>query len=112
MRFSVGLQWENDAFLTHILARRDRVDEAYFAWPGFDSGRGRAESHVSLSGEALAERVDRTLCRLREAGIGLNLLFNADCYGGDALARSFFRKIVFKNEERDVLCGHLALSVY
>ena len=93
MRFSVGLQWENEPFLAQLLARRDRVDEAYFAWPGFASGRGRSERGGVLSGEELTSRVDGVLRRLREAGIGLNLLFNADCYGADALARSFYQKI-------------------
>ena len=39
MKFTVGLQFTNDAFLDCILENRDRIAEVYFAWGDFPNGR-------------------------------------------------------------------------
>ncbi|MBO4411916.1 MAG: hypothetical protein J5794_07015 [Lachnospiraceae bacterium] len=93
MKFSVGLQYENDRFIEEIIARKSCIDEVYFAWGDFSSGRGKAADHGTLPPWALFKRQEEILNRLSSEGLGLNLLFNADCYGADSLSRAFFEKI-------------------
>ncbi len=83
MRFCVGYQ-PNAAWIPALLARRDRLYEVYFAYGAMPSGRA-AVSDVARQLDDLAEIAD--------AGIPLNLLLNANCYGGRALARAFFAEV-------------------
>ncbi|MGI6336743.1 MAG: hypothetical protein ACOXZM_06745 [Eubacteriales bacterium] len=83
MSFSVGYT-ENPAWLDEIVKRCDRVREVYFPWPGLSSGRGRTRDTALL---------ERSLARFRDAGIALNLLLNAACYGTDARSPDFFERL-------------------
>ena len=92
-KFTVGLPVEhNEAFLAQIIAERDRISQVYFSPVGFAGGRGlpRGEDHSPWSAPA---RQLETLDRLHAAGIGLNVLFNANCYGGDSLSHAFFDRL-------------------
>ena len=67
-----------------VVARAGRLDEVYFALGAMPSGRG-----------AVAD-VDRQLDdlgRLADAGLRLNILFNANCYGARALSKAFFAEV-------------------
>lgn len=107
MNFSVGLQYENDRFIDEIIAKKGQIDEVYFAWGDFESGRGRATEHTSLLPWELLKRQEEVLERLSKEGLGFNLLFNADCYGEDSLARSFFEKI---GDTTDYVQSHFGLK--
>ena len=93
MKFSVGLQYENERFIDEIVARKAAVDEVYFSWGDFESGRGRTTEHGTIPPWELQKKQEAILRRLAGEGIAMNLLFNAACYGEDSLARSFFEKI-------------------
>ena len=99
MKFSVGLQYENDLFIEEILRCRASVEEVYFSWGDSDSGRGRATEHGSLSAFQLQKKQEAVLACLAEAGVRMNLLFNADCYGDASLSRALFEKIGDTTEE-------------
>lgn len=90
----VGYQLRSDSRLIDtILRHADRVKEVYFAWPGMANGRSTLSRKLDLpSWEALARQQD-DLARLSENNIGLNLLLNGNCYGAEALSRSFFSGI-------------------
>jgi len=83
MKFSVGYQ-RDAAWVDEIVNRRIAVYDVYFALGKMASGRA-AVSNVEAQLEDLG--------RIADAGIALNLLFNANCYGGKALAKSFFAEV-------------------
>ena len=92
MKLMVGYQLcQTDAFLKHILANRERIGEVYFSWDTMPSGR----SIVGLQQKLLPWEASQTqrhqLQQIAGAGIGLNLLLNANCYGADSLSRHFFQ---------------------
>jgi len=80
MRFSVGYQARAD-WIDTVVARKDDVYDVYFAPPHAASGRAPTENE---------DRLLDDLGRLADEGIALNLLLNANCYGGRALSRAFF----------------------
>lgn len=75
---------EPDYFSNIVSDYQDHIREIYFAWPGTSSGRAplaeEEETIRQMSGE---------LPYIKSMGINLNLLFNASCYGPDAVAKSF-----------------------
>ncbi len=93
MKFSVGLQYGDESFLEEILKYRGKIDEVYFSWGDMASGRGRADTGKGLPPWETMELQLDALRRLSGAGVRLNLLFNAECYGEKSLARSLYEKI-------------------
>jgi hypothetical protein len=81
-RFSVGYQpmtGAPDFFSDIVRDYREAVAEVYFAWPGDPSGR------APVADDAVEQTLGE-LGRMRGWGIRLNLLFNASCYGAEALS--------------------------
>ncbi|MDD5676972.1 MAG: hypothetical protein PHW60_03145 [Kiritimatiellae bacterium] len=82
-RFSVGyklLPEASECFADIVRDYQDQIREVYFAWPGEPSGRAPVEP------EGIT-RLQTELQRIKSWGIKLQLLFNASCYGGQALSR-------------------------
>ena len=94
MRYIVGYQMtEDDRFIRQIIAHRESVREVYFSWGDFPNGRS---SLLYDDGKTLFEKQARQaedLRKLSSAGIGMNVLFNGNCYGKDSQSREFFHKI-------------------
>ena len=92
-KFTVGLPVvPNEAFTEQIIQSREQISEVYFSPHGVSGGRG------NVFGEDLSPwdgpmRQMATLDRLHAAGIPLNVLFNANCYGADSLSRTFFDRL-------------------
>ena len=93
MKFTVGLQFTNEAFLDCIVEQKEHIDEVYFSWGDFPNGRSNQLSDADLTPWELQNRQMEVLGRLSGEGIGLNLLFNANCYGADSQSRVFFERI-------------------
>lgn len=93
MKFTVGLQYTNDAFLDCILEAREHISEVYFAWGDFPNGRSNQLQNAHFTPWELQNRQMEVLQKLSQNGIGLNLLFNANCYGAESQSRAFFNKI-------------------
>ncbi len=93
MKFTVGLQYTNEEFLSCILENKNQVHEVYFAWADFPNGRSNQLQNSALAPWELQERQSQVLERLSREGIALNLLFNANCYGKDSQSRAFFNKV-------------------
>ena len=93
MKFTVGLQYTNPEFLECILENREHIQEVYFSWGDFPNGRSsQLQSQVFMPWELQTRQIE-TLSLLKEQGVGLNLLFNANCYGKDSQSRAFFNRI-------------------
>jgi len=87
MKFAVGYpvaQDEDRPFRETVAEFRDAIGEVYFAWPGEPSGRapaGRGNGRIDWDAQ---ERLEQDLAAFRDMGLRLDLLLNANCYGGRA----------------------------
>ena len=93
IKFCVGLAKNNGEFLDAVIKNKDFIHEVYFSWGDFASGRSAQTDDSELLPWELVEIQKNSLRKLSQNGIGLNLLFNANCYGSDSQSRAFFEKI-------------------
>lgn len=94
MKLFVGYQMcANESFLNSILAHKEDIGEVYFSWETMASGRSIVGLQRDLLPWEASERQRAELQKIAKAGIGLNLLLNANCYGARSLERSFFQSI-------------------
>ena len=93
MKFTVGLQYGRQSFLDCILENRQHIGEVYFAWGSFPNGRSNQLQNDAFTPWELQQKQIETLKTLGEAGIQLNLLFNANCYGAESQSRALFERI-------------------
>ena len=107
MKFTVGLQFTNDAFLACVLENKEHIHEVYFAWGDFPNGRSNQLQNASLTPWELQAKQIQMLEQVSKSGIGLNLLFNANCYGADSQSRAFFNKV---GQTVDYIQSHFGLS--
>lgn len=97
MQFAVGYQLSepDEKPFSELVARyREQVGEVYFPWGDLPSGRApltKRRGYVDWSGQA---RLEADLVRLRELGVRLDLLFNANCYGGEAVSQSLQNQVI------------------
>lgn len=92
MKLFVGYQLcRDETFLNGIIESKDKIDEVYFSWSSMPSGRSQVGAMQDLFPWEAASKQQAELKRIASAGIGLNLLLNANCYGAQSLARSFFQ---------------------
>ena len=92
MKLFVGYQMcATDVFLNSILAHKDQIGEVYFSWDTMPSGRSIVGLQRDLHPWEASQRQREELKQIAEAGIGLNLLLNANCYGARSLERSFYQ---------------------
>ncbi len=94
MRFSVGYRaMQSDALIQKILQNRQKISEVYFAWAGFANGRNDQRFSAEFAPWEATARMAEDLQTLSSAGVKLNVLFNAMCYGKDSLSKDFFNRI-------------------
>ena len=94
MFFSVGYATKLDNKLVdEIISLKDGISEVYFSWGKTPSGRNdQTRSEGLAPWQAQAKQIE-DIKTLHKAGLKFNLLFNANCYGDKAQARSFFEEI-------------------
>lgn len=94
MKFSVGYQMTSShSFMEYLAENRDHIYEMYFSWGDIPNGRhSMLQSNDYLPWQAQQRQIE-DLRFISDAGIKLNLLLNANCYGSDSQSRSFFCKI-------------------
>jgi collagenase-like PrtC family protease len=95
MRFSIGYQLpdELDSMAAICKDFREHIAEVYFAWPGEASGRSPVGMTADgVDRQALAT-MEEELRAISDMGIKLNLLFNAACYGGEALSVALAERV-------------------
>jgi hypothetical protein len=108
VRFSVGYQLappDEPSFVDLVEEFRPHIAEVYLPWLAAASGRSPIGGRDGAP-EAWAEpRYAEDLVRLKRLGVDLNLLFNANCYGGAALSRALEREVVEVIEDITALAG-------
>ena len=93
MKYMVGLKTGDTQLLECILENTEHIHEVYFSWGELPNGRSNQLQSDSFAPWILQDIQRESLKTLSQAGVALNLLFNGNCYGKDAQARSFFHKI-------------------
>lgn len=108
MRFAVGYQLadpDEAPFSTLVQRYRDQIGEVYFPWGDLPSGRAaltRRRGYTDWTGQA---RLEEDLLALREMGLNLDLLFNANCYGGEAVSVSLQNQVISILDHLEELVG-------
>jgi len=91
MQFAVGYQVpgpDDEPFVELVRRFRQHVAEVYFPWGDLPSGRAALLSrrgYVDWKGQ---RQLEADLQAFRQMGVALDLLLNANCYGGRAVSRS------------------------
>ena len=97
MKFAIGYQLaeEGDESIVEVIGDyRDHVAEVYFPWADMASGRAALTSrrgHMDWPGQ---QRMEHDLKALRDVGVRLDLLFNANCYGGLAVSEHLQNQVI------------------
>ena len=84
-----------------IALRHPSVKEVYFPWVDEPSGRPRLGFEEEDDPDELEAALRRDLTRLRGAGVKLDLLLNANCYGAEAMGVALERRIAAIVEKLD-----------
>ena len=104
MKFAVGYYQQDEMerpFLYTLETLGSRIAEIYFPWPGVASGRTAV-----WSVEDIGNLID-SLIYARENGIGLDLLFNANCYGDNAISKALENTVIRTVQDISAQAGGL-----
>ena len=92
--FAAGYQhFADGAPFAEIALRHPAVREVYFPWVDEPSGRPKLGFEEEDDPDELAAALKRDLTRLRNAGVGLDLLLNANCYGAEAMSTALEKRV-------------------
>lgn len=108
IKYSVGFQLhkpEQEPFSALVSAYRENISEVFFPWPSISSGRGDITTHCGMTEEDTRISLERELEAIKKMGIKLDLLFNANCYGADALSQSLADKVCATIAHLNGSCG-------
>ena len=94
MKYNVGYQLLGDAsWIDAIVANSESVSELYFSWEDMPNGRNSTPLDDAMPSWEAQQRKVEDIGRVFDAGIRLNVLFNANCYGGKSLSRELYDRI-------------------
>ena len=95
MDFAAGYQhFADGAPFAEIALRHPSVKEVYFPWVDEPSGRPKLGYEEEDDKEELVLALRRDLTRLRGAGVRLDLLLNANCYGAEAMSKNLEGRVI------------------
>ncbi len=89
MKYAIGyrLPSASDESTTDIVRDyREHIAEVYFPWVGMASGRAALGTRRGAVDWTAQQTLERDLGSLRDMGVRLDLLLNANCYGGRAVS--------------------------
>ena len=90
MKFAVGYQLpgEDEEPLVEVIRDyREHIAEVYFPWADMPSGRAPLATLHGYTDWTAQAQLEDDLRAFREMGLKLDLLFNANCYGGRAISQ-------------------------
>lgn len=108
MRFAVGYQLAErgePSFVELVREFREHLAEVYFPWLDQASGRAALATRRGYTDWTAQERLEDDLLALRELGLGLDLLFNSNCYGGLAVSEHLQHQVISVVEHLQELVG-------
>ena len=96
MRFAVGYQLAEsgeEPFSRIVSDYREHISELYFPWLDEPSGRSPLATRRGYTDWTAQARMEEELRAVRAMGIRLDLLLNANCYGGEAVSRALAGRV-------------------
>ena len=108
MKFCIGYQVEDERgqrFAEELLAYKEHISEVYFSWDRLPSGRSNMSDELGFVHWEMQDILIEDLRLLKENGIGLNLLLNGNCYGGEAISNVLKNRVRSIIEYLDVMVG-------
>lgn len=96
MKFSVGYQMSKDTglnFIDAVAKYREYIAEVYFPWLDFKTCRSAINKIDGYVDWTAQEILETDLEKLKKTGIKLDILFNANCYGHEALSCNLTNKV-------------------
>ena len=108
MKFLVGYQQKPfSGLVEEIIKQKENIAEVYFSWGNFPNGRNSQPLQFNKTPWEAQEKQEEDIDIISQAGIPLNLLFNAMCYGRHSQSRVFFEQI---GETVDYLLSNYTLT--
>ena len=94
LKLSVGYQYSEDFCFSQIVRDyADSIEEVYFPWVDSASGRSVIGGFDGYFDYGLQNILIEELKRIKSMGIKLDLLFNANCYGDQAMSKELQGKV-------------------
>ena len=94
LKFSVGYQYNEAMPFSDIVSRySDSIEEVYFPWIGMPSGRSIISGYDGYTDYSLQDKLLNELKQFKDMGIKLDMLFNANCYGEEAMSKVLRGKV-------------------
>ncbi|MGQ9732441.1 MAG: hypothetical protein ACUVX8_14365 [Candidatus Zipacnadales bacterium] len=96
MKFAIGYQLpeeDEEPCVEVVREFRDHVEEVYFPWLDMPSGRSPMSQRDGFVDWRAQERLEADLRLLKGLGVKLDLLLNANCYGGQSVSQAFANTI-------------------
>jgi collagenase-like PrtC family protease len=97
MKFAIGYQLaepDEAPFAQLVADYREHLAEVYFPWADMPSGRAALASRRGYTDWTAQRRLEEDLRAIREMGLKLDLLFNAACYGAEAVSEQLAHRVV------------------
>jgi collagenase-like PrtC family protease len=108
MRYAVGYQLADegeDSIVDIVRDYREQVAEVYFPWTDMASGRAALATRRGYTDWTAQARLEEDLVALRALGVRLDLLLNANCYGGLAVSEFLANQVTSLLEHLEDLVG-------
>ncbi len=87
LKLSVGYQYNEERPFSDVISNyASGIESVYFPWLNFASGRSMLAGLDGYYDYGMQNTMIAELRRIKDMGIQLNLLFNANCYGEDAMS--------------------------
>jgi collagenase-like PrtC family protease len=96
MKFAVGYQLREiheEPFVNIIERYKAHISEVYFSWLDIPSGRPAVNDISGYVHWQAQSALISDLKKIKASAVKLDLLFNGNCYGGDAISRNLCSKI-------------------
>lgn len=97
IKYAVGFQLREpgeEPFSQIVAAYQAHISEVFFSWQDLPSGRGGLTACHGYTDWTAQQRTEEELRRIRQLGIKLDLLFNANCYGAYALSEKLANTVL------------------
>jgi len=109
MKFAIGYQLAEGnelPFSTIVEQYSDSVSEVYFSWMDTASGRSKLATRHGYTDWSAQIRQEEDLRAIKQMGKRLDLLFNANCYGGLAISEQLQNQVASILEHlEEIGCG-------
>ena len=96
IKFSVGYRLikEGKPFKDIVEEFKEKIEEVYFPWLNIPTGRGPLSDEAGYINWEAQQQLEYELKAIKKAGIKLNLLLNASCYGRLSLSANLANTVI------------------